>query len=254
MGGAEGWESRLGRPRGPNRVGTDKIDYEKSPYLFPFTRVGARRLAIAAGAAGCRLRFVQDVLRYAVVRLSGLYHDQRRPGVRDRKGRVALLCKRLFHRNGHGRRAVDFHYALLHVRDAPVRLLGRRRSMEGEPAAEPVCRPDLGGYPLHDAGGAAPQIELDVPQDPGAGDFRRPGHHPADDSPANSDDRPSMADVRRRGDRDAVATCGRTGNRSCSTPSSFLHLRRGFTRSPLRCSASRAAFISRCSCPPSCWA
>ena len=39
--------------------------------------------------------------------------------------------------------------------------------------------PDLGGYPLHDAGGAAPQIELDVPQDPGAaGDFRRPGHHP----------------------------------------------------------------------------
>ena len=78
------------------------LDYEKSPYLFPFTRVGARRLAIAAGAAGCRLRFVQDVLRYAVVRLSGLYHDQRRPGVRDRKGRVALLCKRLFHRNGHG--------------------------------------------------------------------------------------------------------------------------------------------------------
>ena len=115
---------------------------------------------IAAGAAGCRLRFAQDVLRYAVVRLSGLYHDQRRPGVRDRKGRVALLCKRLFHRNGHGRRAVDFDYALLHVRDAPVRLLGRRRSMEGEPAAEPVCRPDLGGYPLHDAGGAALQMEF----------------------------------------------------------------------------------------------
>ena len=152
----DGKAASAGRAR-PNRVGTDKIDYEKSPYLFPFTRIGARRLAIAAGAAGCRLHFVQDVLRYAVVRLSGVYHDQRRPGVRDRKGRVALLCKRLFHRNGHGRRAVDFRYALLHVRDAPVRLLGRRRSMEGEPAAEPVRRPDLGRYPLHDAGGAAPQ-------------------------------------------------------------------------------------------------
>ena len=74
--------------------------------------------------------------------------------------------------------------------------MGQRRGLEGKPAAEPFRSPDLSRHPLHDARGAEPQAKLDLQKDTGAGDFRRPGHHPADDPPANPDDRPAVADVR----------------------------------------------------------
>ena len=55
---------------------------------------------------------------------------------------------------------IALYYAL---RAAALRLVGKPRGMEGEPAAEPFRGPDLGGHPLHDARGAAPETELDLP-------------------------------------------------------------------------------------------
>ena len=168
----------------------------KSSLVLPFPDAGTHRLAIASGYARRRIRGVQEVFRHAALHLPRIHHDQRRPRIRNRQNPLALLHCGLLHRHGHGRAAVDTHRPLLRLRTASARTLDQRRGVEREPAAEPFRRADLGRHPLHDARSPQSQEKLDLQKDTGAGHLRRSGHHPADDPPANPDDRPAVANVR----------------------------------------------------------
>lgn len=89
-----------------------------------------------------------------------------------------------------------------------ARVLGQWRRLERESVVEPFCRSDFGRHPVHDARGPAAQAKLDVSENSGAGDFRRSGYHPADDTSANPDDRSALAAFRRRGDRLSAVVAG----------------------------------------------
>lgn len=124
------------------------------------------------------------------------------------KKTLALLCRGLFHRYGYGSRTLAAHRSVLCFRVVAARVLGQWRRLERESVVEPFCRSDFGRHPVHDARGPAAQAKLDVSENSGAGDFRRSGYHPADDTSANPDDRSALAAFRRRGDRLSAVVAG----------------------------------------------
>lgn len=132
----------------------------------------------------------------AVVRLSGLYHDQRRPGVRDRKGEWRSYVSDYF--IAMATAAVPWIFITLYYMFVmlPSVYWGDAEAWKENLLRNSSRRPDL-AVSSSRCWRRCTSNRVGCIADPGAGDF--------DDLdtillmiPANSDDRPSMADVRRR--------------------------------------------------------